>query len=70
MHREFYPPPALDIRRVADAGLEVERPGAALVAAPEKPGDVAGRGVFLIAEIPGALVDLVTGEIAHHALDD
>lgn len=33
---------SLDIRRIADLLLGLERPGAALIAAPQQPGDVAG----------------------------
>src|SRR4051812_8610801 len=58
-----------DIGRIADLLFELNRPGAALVAAPQQPGDMAGRWIVFIAVILAALVDLVAGEVADHAAD-
>src|SRR6478735_302691 len=50
-------------------GLLALAPVAALVAAPEQPGDPAGRRVIPVAEALGLTIDRVTREIARHAPD-
>ena len=51
------------------SGELVLHPVAPGITAPQEPGDVTRRRVFIVAEILGALVDLVAGEIAFHPLE-